>query len=219
MRQKQERPATLGHKIRVKIRQLIAISNRYLIDEYVWELRLFRLSFIHHVKCFAVFWKLPNVIHGTEQLLIAEQLEHKDTKDALSTAMGKVEILIERCVDELPLDATGKKTCPKAAKEFYERYDWEVPEKYLTEDEAWDRAERDYEDNRNMGGIPDDVEIVEARYEGRKLLGIKSEMVLQYPKEHISYQYYKEVLSIKNGGWDISRNNSYATLGGGWKNV
>jgi len=214
-----DKPLTLGHKLRVKIRQLIVIVKRYLIDEYVWEIRLFRLSFVHHVKCFAVFWKLPNVIHGTEQLLIAEILEHKDTKDTLSSAQWRLDHLIECSLDKLPLDATGKKICPKTAKEFYQQLDMEVPDKYLTDDEVWDRDKCDYDEAICHDGIPDDVEIINARYEGRKLLGIQSEMVLQYPKEHISYQYYKEVLSIKNGGWDISRNNSYTTLGGGWKNV
>lgn len=220
----QERPATLGHKIRVKIRQLIARTNCYLINKYVWKIRSFRLSFIHHVKCFAVFWKLPNAIHGMEQLLLAETLEHKDTKDALATAEGRVENLIDQCIDRLPPDATGEKPCPKAAKEFYEGLDMRVPDEYLTEDEFSDRAEDDHDSYLCSGGIPDDVEIVDARYDGRKLLGIKSEMVLidkwddgkPLPKHLVTWE---EKITIKKGGWNITRNYRAATLGGGWKNV
>ena len=214
----QERPATLGHKIRVKIRQLIAIASRYFFDKYSWSIRLFRESFVHHVKCFAVFWKLPNAIHGTEQLLFAETLAHKDTKDALATAEGRVENLIDKCIDELPLDATGEKISVEAIKSFYERLEMQVPEKYLTNEEVWDRIEDAHDSYLCSGGIADDAHITHALYEGRKLLGVKSEMVLQHPNEAPKYQYYKEVLSIKNGGWNISRGYLKASILGGDRN-
>ena len=182
----------------------------FYLNKVSWELRKYQWSFIHHLKCYAKFWKLPNVIHGTERLLYAEKESHEDTKTALDTAECRLENLIEQCVDKLPADSTGEKACPKAVKEFYEGLDMQVPEEYLTEDEAWDRTEKAHEDYLGTGGIPDDIEIVEARREGRELLGIKSEIVYidklpdgePLPKHLV---YWKEKITTEKGGWNVCR--------------
>ena len=206
----QNKPMSLGGKLRVKIKQLKAEINDHIYALRVKWCCYMQSTINHHIKCYLVFWKLPNVLHGTEQLLIAEILEHKETKDALRKVQSREETLIEHFVDELP-DEDGRA--------FYERYDWEVPRKYLTEDEAWNRAESNYEDARNCGGIPDGHEIIDARSEGRKFLGVKSEMVLQHPNENPCYQYYAEILNIKKGGWKISRDYRNASILGGDENV
>ena len=76
--------------IQEKIRQLRNGINHYLFrlnSAWLWKIKP---SLIHHVKCYAVFWKLPNAIHGTEQLLFAEKLEHQNTSNALKQIEGRL---------------------------------------------------------------------------------------------------------------------------------
>jgi len=193
--------------IQIKIRKIKSELQLFYYNKVGWKLREFQCSFIHHVKCFAVFWKLPNAIHGMEQLLLAETLEHQDTKDALDTASRRLAGVLE---DVIELGWSIEENDIEAVKRFYKRHEMAVPDKYLTNDEMWDRAEEAHESYLGSGGIPDDAEIVDARYEGRKLLGIKSEMVLidtdpiigKLPNHLITWE---EKLTTKKGGWNVRR--------------
>ena len=131
---------------------------------------LFSRSFEWHVKCYLMFWKLPKLLEHSldalealESMKAEEEKEHYDYR-ALVYSMMEDDVadrtwchyLTKLNKKEADLTDAERAEIYQDIKESYEIRQLKCPDKYLTQDEQWDRAEIAHEDNRMcMSGGPD----------------------------------------------------------------
>ena len=116
-----------------------------------------------NLYCYKQFWRLPNIIEGYQLKLSAEKQWHEHYERIAEHKTQQVEdIMTEEVTAYVPSEDMKKK---------YENYGLRVPSEYLTEDEAWDIAEKDHEDWLGCGGIGDFDHIYYDEKEGKKLVG------------------------------------------------
>ena len=133
-------------------------------------------SFAWYLKCYKQFWRLPNIIEGYQYKLSAHSMWHEHYKKIAINKAQQVEDIMENTVADLVfrehrLDTDSMKCFHKSMKEKYELWDLTVPSEYLTNDEAWNRAERNHENWLCSGGVGDLDHIYWNQEEGNKLLG------------------------------------------------
>ena len=116
-----------------------------------------------NLYCYKQFWRLPNIIEGYQLKFSAEKQWHEHYERIAEHKTQQVEDIMEHTV---VIHAPTEDM-----KSIYEDYDLRVPTKYLTEDEAWDIAEKDHEDWLGCGGIGDFDHIYYEEEEGKKLVG------------------------------------------------
>ena len=130
------------------------LSNKIRIK--LWD---FKQSFKWHVRCYLVFWKLPKLLQYTldgfaasESISTEEEKEHYDYRDLVYSMMEDdvadriwCDHLTMLNKEEADLTDSEKSEIHQAIKNKYEVRQLVCPDKYLTEDEAWDIAERAYE--------------------------------------------------------------------------
>ena len=119
------------------------VSNKIRIK--LWK---FKESFKWHVSCLLVFWKLPTALRRTMDGLCASESLHNETYKSLEDSKAQLETAIYYLAD-----GSGEPDENTAYRETYKTIygdDWldHCPNKYLTEEESWDRAEIGYENSR-----------------------------------------------------------------------
>ena len=135
------------------------ISDALRKLRYIWRWEL-RESLKWHLKCLLVFWKLPNALRHALNALSASESLHNDTYNSLGENEGPLETAIYHLADsKLEPNSTDddEKTAYREVYKslYHERWMDYIPDKYLTEEESWDRAEIGYENSRmSMTGGP-----------------------------------------------------------------
>ena len=167
------------------------LENHNPIQQIINKLKIYGIkrlavgvvrSIAWYLKCYRQFWRLPNIIEGYQYKLSAHSMwaEHYK-KIAINKAQQVEDIMAEEVVELLYLSATNKPLDALTekeknlfnidVKEKYERWDLTVPSEYLTNDEAWDRAERNHENWLASGGVGDFDHIYWNQEQGNELLG------------------------------------------------
>jgi len=133
------------------------LSEKYRIKK--WE---FKESFKWHVKCYLMFWRLPKLLqhsldgfYASESMQAEEAKEHHDYRTLVYALMDDqiadriwCNHLTKLNKEEADLTDSERSEIYQDIKDEYEVRQLECPDKYLTEDEQWDRAEVGYEQGR-----------------------------------------------------------------------
>jgi hypothetical protein len=126
----------------------------------------FKESFKWHINCYLYFWKLPKLLEHSLDALEASESMRAETDKAYEKLDERVEYIMEGVVDniwadhlfgikydnknyreESSLSDAERKEVHTEIKNKYEQYQVPCPDEYLTQDEAWDRAEIAHENS------------------------------------------------------------------------
>ena len=159
------------------------LSEKYRIKK--WE---FKESFKWNASCLLVFWKLPTALRRAMDGLCASASLHNETYKSLEETRRLLENAIYYWAD-----GSGEPDENTAYRETYKTIygdDWldHCPDKYLTEEESWDRADIGYENARlAMTGGPDcdyrDGELYRAK-DYLKKNNFKSQFACEFGEGH-----------------------------------
>ena len=131
---------------------------------YKWW--LFQESFKWHFHCYLFFWRLPTLYQHCLDAFEASESMRAETDKAYEKLDERVEYIMEGVADgiwsdklftikydtknyreESSLSDAERKEVHTEIKNKYEQYQVPCPDEYLTQDEAWDRAEIAHEDS------------------------------------------------------------------------
>ena len=140
------------------------LFNTLRPGSYKWW--LFKENFRWHINCYLNFWRLPKLLEHSLDALEASESMRAEARKAHEKLDERVESIMEGVADsiwadklftikydtknyreESSLSDAERKEVHTEIKEKYERYDLRCPDEYLTEDEAWDRAEIGHENS------------------------------------------------------------------------
>ena len=140
------------------------LFNTLRPGSYKWW--LFKENFRWHINCYLNFWRLPKLLEHSLDALEASESMRAEARKAHEKLDERVESIMEGVADsiwadklftikydtknyreESSLSDAERKEVHTEIKEKYERYDRRCPDEYLTEDEAWDRAEIGHENS------------------------------------------------------------------------
>jgi len=116
-----------------------------------------RVAIIKSWSIFLTFWKLPSAIAAFNNAVMFAKYEIKDLQAEIKNRDHQIEELIEHLVDEFADQQMTEEEANREAYKlvYYDRWQNHIPIKYLTEEEAEDKFDRDLDAHVTYDPIAD----------------------------------------------------------------